>query len=251
MRSKLCRILPHPAQPFPVGEQVLHLIIQPPGRRILFEQHPAATGRFQRARIFLLVVLRHKRRRHKQRRPAEHAQLAERGCACAAYNQIGRRHAVCHIIDIFRHLNVGMRSKVCSLLGCHFGQPFACRRTGRMDMVIRHAVFALERQRARHVLIHIFCAHRAPEGDDKLVILSQPEFGARLFPVRREDLAAHGRTGQHDLVPAAQNVLGLLEADQHTVRLFRQHLGHLAGQCVDLEQHGGNPHLLRRAHNRK
>ena len=112
-------------------------------------------------------------------------------------------------------------------------------------MVVGNAVFALEREGPGHVLVHVLRAHRAPERDDKLVVLAETELRARLFPACREDLTAHRRAGQDDLFVAAEQLFRLLEADEHAVRLFREHLRDLAGQSVDLEQDGRDAELLR------
>ena len=120
-----------------------------------------------------------------------------------------------------------------------------------MDVVILYSVFALEREGSGHVLVHVLRAHRAPERDDKLVVLAETELRARLFPARREDLAAHRCAGQDDLFVAAEQLFRLLEADEYTVRLFREHLRDLAGQSVDLEQDGRDVELLRGLNDRK
>ena len=197
------------------------------------------------------MILRHIRRRHQQCRTAEHAQLTEGSCTCAAHDQVSRRHAVGHVVDVLGHFDVRVRVKVGALLLRHPGQPLTGRRTGCVNMVIGHAVFALERQLTRHVLIHVLCTHRAPEGYDQLVIIGQAELLACLYAVRRQNLTAHRRTGQNDLISAAEQLLCLFKANEYAVRVLCEHLRYLAGQRVDLEQHGRNAELLCRAYHRE
>ena len=54
---------------------------------------------------------------------AEHAQLTEGSCTCAAHDQVSRHHAVGHVVDVLGHFDVRVRVKVgaCSfaILGSH------------------------------------------------------------------------------------------------------------------------------------
>ena len=186
-----------------------------------------------------------------KRRPSQHAQLTQRRRTRATDNQISCSQSIGHIVNIFRHFNVGVLFQIRTLLFRHTRQPFTCRRSCCVYMMIRHVIFALQRNRTRHMLIHIFCAHRPPEGNHHLVLIGQPKTRACFFAIRRENFPAHRSTGQHDLISAAQNFLGLLKANQHTVCLFGEHLCHLARQRVHLQQHRGNSHLLRGPHHRK
>ena len=102
-----------------------------------------------------------------------------------------------------------------------------------------------------HIFIHVLCTHRAPEGYDQLVIIGQAELLACLCAVRRQNLTAHRRTGQNDLISAAKQLLCLFKANKYAVRVLCEHLRYLAGQRVDLEQHGRNAALLCRAYHRE
>ena len=118
-------------------------------------------------------------------------------------------------------------------------------------MMIGHAVFTFERQLTGHVLVHVLCTHRAPKGDNHLVIIGQTELLAYLCAVCRQNLTAHRRTGQNDLISAAEQLLCLFKADEHAVRVLCEHLRYLAGQRVDLEQNSRNAELLCCAYHRE
>ena len=120
-----------------------------------------------------------------------------------------------------------------------------------MDMTESRTLFGLQGQHARHVFIHIFGAHRAPEGHDQLIRRRKAQLGPRLLPVGKDDLAAHGRAGQDDFIAAAHERARLLEADEHFVRLLGKHLGRDARIGVDLEQDSRDAQLLRGRDNRE
>ena len=88
-------------------------------------------------------------------------------------------------------------------------------------------------------------------GCSKLVVFAKTELRARLFAARCKDFPAHRSAGQDDLFAAAEQLFRLLEADQHAVGLFREHLRDLAGEGVDLKQHGRDVKLLRRLDHRE
>ena len=217
----------------------------------LHDGEVGADRRVEGTRVLFLMVFRHERRGHEQRRTAEHAQLAEGRGARAANDEVSRRHAVRHVVDILGVLDVRVVFEVRALLTRHFRQPVACRRAGRVNVVILDAVFALKRKRSRHVLVHILRAHRAPDGHNELVVFAETELRARLFAARCKDFPAHRSAGQDDLFAAAEQLFRLLEADQHAVGLFREHLRDLAGEGVDLKQHGRVVKLLRRLDHRE
>ena len=94
-------------------------------------------------------------------------------------------------------------------------------------------------------------ARPAAANIDQLVIIGQTELLACLYAVRRQNLTAHRRTGQNDLISAAEQLLCLFKANEYAVRVLCEHLRYLAGQRVDLEQHSRNAELLCRAYHRE
>ena len=62
---------------------------------------------------------------------------------------------------------------------------------------------------------------------------------------------AHRRTGQNDLISAAEQLLCLFKANEYAVRVLCEHLRYLAGQRVDLKQNSRNAELLCCAYHRK
>ena len=145
------------------------------------------------------MVVRYVRRRHHDARRGRRADLGDRRRARAADDEVGRRHHLRHIIDIFPHVEPRVALQVDALFLYILRHPAPAERAGRVDVAVGRAVVLFALHEASDLLIHLPRAKASPAGDDQRLV-PKAERRARLRAVRIEKALAHRRPRDDDAV---------------------------------------------------
>ena len=193
------------------------------------------------------MVVRHVGRRHKYRRNAERRQLAERGRARAADNEVGGAHDSRHVVDVLAHVERGMLGDLQPVIVHPLLHRLPADLADAVDMV-KGLLRALKRQKLRHRAVHRVRPEAAPERDDELAPVVHAELFLRLLLADREEVAAHGRTGHDHLFGVLVVRAAVLKANHDAVAVGLQLSRRQPRHDVRLVHRRGDARLCAVAH---
>ena len=122
------------------------------------------------------------------------------------------RHHLGHVVDIGSACRAAGRCRYCCAAGSllHERPSRSSRRRGCGGRAGRPQ--SRGSKKSEHLLIHAARAETAPEGRDERTLIRQAELLARLRPREREEVPAHGRTRDDDLLRVLIVLAALLKA---------------------------------------
>ena len=127
------------------------------------------------------MIVRHIRRRHHDARRGRRADLGDRRRARAADDEVGRRHHLRHIIDIFPHVEPRVALQVDALLLYILRHPAPAERARRMQMLKRFACLLLASHKFCDHFVHFPRTEASPARDDERTLV-KPQLLARRLP---------------------------------------------------------------------